>query len=104
MLLLQSIDNGDGAVSLVWFAGITFSIAMILLGIIWKQQIAQQKEALAEQKKQNTVLNEIAIDIAVMKSNSTLTGQDVKAIRGEMEDVKFEIKEIDKRVLKLEVA
>lgn len=104
MLLLQSIDNGDGAVSLVWFAGITFSIAMILLGIIWKQQIAQQKEALAEQKKQNTVLNEIAIDIAVMKNNSTLTGQDVKAIRGEMEDVKFEIKEIDKRVLKLEVA
>jgi len=103
-MLLQSIDNGDGAVSLVWFAGITFSIAMILLGIIWRQQIAQQKESLDEQKKQNTVLNEIAIDIAVMKSNSTLTGQDVKAIRGEMEDVKFEIKEIDKRVLKLEVA
>lgn len=103
-MLLQSIDNGDGAISLVWFAGITFSIAMTLLGIIWRQQIAQQKEALAEQKKQNTVLNEIAIDIAVMKSNSTLTGQDVKAIRGEMEDVKFEIKEIDKRVLKLEVA
>lgn len=103
-MLLQSIDNGDGAVSLVWFAGITFSIAMILLGIIWRQQIAQQKEALDEQKKQNTVLNEIAIDIAVMKNNSTLTGQDVKAIRGEMEEVKHEIKEIDKRVLKLEVA
>lgn len=104
MLLLQSIDNGTGGVSLVWFAGITFSIAMILLGIIWRQQIAQQKEALEEQKKQNKVLNEIAIDIAVMKSNSTLTGQDVKAIRVEMEDVKHEIGLIDKRVYKLEIA
>lgn len=88
----------------MWFAGTAFGIAMILLGIVWRQQIAQQKEALEEQKKQNKVLNEIAIDIAVMKSNSTLTGQDVKAIRVEMEDVKQEIGLIDKRVYKLEIA
>ncbi len=103
-MLLDSIDNGSGSVSLVWFAGVTFSIAMILLGMVWRQQVAQQKEALEEQKKQTIVIQGLALDIAVMKNNSNTTTNDVKAIRNDMEDVRHEITMIDKRVYRLEVA
>ncbi len=103
-MLLDSIDNGSGSVSLVWFAGVTFSIAMILLGMVWRQHVAQQKEALEEQKKQTIVIQGLALDIAVMKNNSNTTTNDVKAIRNDMEDVRHEITLIDKRVYKLEVA
>ena len=103
-MLLETIDNGSGAVSLVWFAGISFSTVMVLIGVIWNDQIKQQKAALAEQKQQNEVLKAIAIDIAVMKSNSITTTNDVTHIRSEMEEVRREVGLIDKRVYKLEIA
>ena len=77
---------------------------MILIGFIWNDQIKQQKAALAEQKQQNEVLKAIAIDIAVMKSNSITTTNDVTHIRSEMEEVRHEVGLIDKRVYKLEIA
>ena len=91
-MVLQAIDNGLG---LVWFAGISFTTVMGLIVYIWSKQIDQQKE-------HTDVLKEISIDIAVMKNNSITTTSDVKAIRNDMEDVRHEIKVIDKRVSKLE--
>lgn len=103
-MLLETIDNGSGAISINWFAGILFSTVLLLIAYVWNRQINQADKQLAEQKKQNEVLNAIAIDIAVMKSNSITTTNDVKHIRSEMEEVRHEVGLIDKRVYKLEIA
>jgi hypothetical protein len=103
-MLLETIDNGSGAVSLNWFAGVLFSTVLMLILYVWNRQIKQSDKQLDEQKKQNEVLNSIAIDIAVMKSNSITTTNDVKHIRTEMEEVRREVGLIDKRVYKLEIA
>ena len=103
-MLLETIDNGSGAVSSTWFAGVLFSTVLMLILYVWNRQIKQSDKQLDEQKKQNEVLNSIAIDIAVMKSNSITTTNDVKHIRSEMEEVRREVGLIDKRVYKLEIA
>lgn len=103
-MLLETIDNGSGAVSLNWFAATLFSTVLLLILYVWNRQIKQSDKQLEEQKKQNEVLNAIAIDIAVMKSNSITTTNDVTHIRSEMEEVRHEVGLIDKRVYKLEIA
>lgn len=101
-MLLQSIDGSS--VSLVWFAGTAFSIALILIGVVWRMQIAQQEKQLQEQKKTNEIIQQVAIDIAVMKTNSTNTAQDVKQIRDDLDETRDELGKIDKRIFKLEIA
>lgn len=101
-MLLQSTDGSS--VSLVWFAGTAFSIALILIGVVWRMQIAQQEKQLQEQKKTNEIIQQVAIDIAVMKTNSTNTAQDVKQIRGDLDETRDELGKIDKRIFKLEIA
>lgn len=103
-MLLDSMTTQDGGISLVWFAGACFSIALILLGIVWKQQIEQQKEQMREMKKQTDIIQTLATDIAVMKSNSTNTAEDVKRIRQDLDITREEVGGIDKRVMKLEIA
>lgn len=103
-MLLETIDNGGGAISINWFAGILFSTVLLLIVYVWNRQIKQSDKQLEEQRKQNEVLNAIAIDIAVMKNNSITTTNDVKHIRYEMEEVRHEVGLIDKRVYKLEIA
>ena len=101
-MLLQSTDGSS--VSLVWFAGTAFSIALILIGVVWLMQIAQQEKQLQEQKKTNEIIQQVAIDIAVMKTNSTNTAQDVKQIRDDLDETRDELGKIDKRIFKLEIA
>ncbi len=101
-MLLQSTDGSS--VSLVWFAGTAFSIALILIGVVWRMQIAQQEKQLQEQKKTNEIIQQVAIDIAVMKTNSTNTAQDVKQIRDDLDETRDELGKIDKRIFKLEIA
>lgn len=103
-MLLETISNGGGAVSLDWFSTTLFSFVIGLLIYIWNKQINQQQE-------HTKVLNAIAVDIAVMKSNSTTTTNDVKHIREEVDGVREELKDVrseiglvDKRVYKLEIA
>lgn len=101
-MLLETIK--DGAISLDWFSTTLFSFVIGLLIYIWNKQINQQQE-------HTKVLNAIAVDIAVMKSNSTTTTKDVKHIREEVDGVREELKDVrseiglvDKRVYKLEIA
>ena len=103
-MLLETIDNGSGAVSLNWFAGVLFSTVLMLILYVWNRQIKQSDKQLDEQKKHNEVLNSIAIALAVMNPNSISTTNDVKHIRTEMEEVRREVGLIDKRVYKLEIA
>lgn len=103
-MLLESISNGDGAVSLNWFAAALYSAVLLLIMFVWNRQLKQSDKQLEEQKKQNEVLSSIAIDIAVMKNNSITTTNDVTHIRSEMEEVRHEVGLIDKRVYKLEIA
>lgn len=103
-MLLDSLTTDSGGISLVWFAGTAFSIALILIGVVWRQQIDQQKLQMAEMKKQTDIIQTLATDIAVMKNNSTNTAEDVKRIREDLDITKDEIKGIDKRVYRLEVA
>lgn len=103
-MLLETIDNGSGAISLGWFAALLSSTVILLIVYVWNRQIKQSDKQLEEQRKQNEVLNAIAIDIAVMKNNSITTTNDVKHIRSEMEEVRHEVGLIDKRVYKLEIA
>lgn len=103
-MLLETIDNGSGAISLGWFAALLSSTVILLIVYVWNRQIKQSDKQLEEQRKQNEVLNAIAIDIAVMKNNSITTTNDVKHIRSEMEEVRREVGLIDKRVYKLEIA
>ncbi len=103
-MLLDSIATQSGGISLVWFAGSVFGLAMILLGYIWKQQINQQKEQMTEMKKQTEVIQSLALDIAVMKNNSINTASDVKRIREDLDLTRDEMGILDKRIYKLEVA
>ncbi len=103
-MLIDSIATQSGGISLVWFSGTVFGLAMILLGYIWKQQINQQREQMAEMKKQTEVIQSLALDIAVMKNNSITTTSDVKRIREDLDMTRDEMVMLDKRVYKLEVA
>lgn len=88
---------------LVWVAGSLFSIAMILISVVWKSQVNQQKEQLTEQKKLTELVSQLCTDIAVIKKNGEHTTGDVSEIRRDVEEIKKEINGIDKRVTKLEV-
>lgn len=103
-MILEVIATENGGISLVWFAATAFSIAMILLGVVWRSQIAQQKEGLEEQKLLRRAVEHLAMDIEVMKNNSSNMNSNVSAMRKDMDDIKDDFNGLDRRVYKLEVA
>lgn len=100
--LLDSLSTNDGGVSVVWFAGICFTIALSLIAVVWKQQVEQQKSALAEQKEQTKLIKTLCEDLAVIKNTSTNTNEDVARIRDDVDEIRREVVKIDKRVVQLE--
>lgn len=100
--LLDSLSTDNGGVSVVWFAGICFTIALSLIAVVWKQQVEQQKSGLAEQKEQTKLIKMLCEDIAVIKNSSTNTNEDVSKIRQDVDEIRREVVNVDKRLVRLE--
>lgn len=100
--MLQSLANDTGGISLVWFAGTCFSIALILIGVVWRQQIEQNKEALKEQKELNKLVSSLCNDLAVIRENMKNTNSDISRIRDDVDEIRREVTGVDRRLSKLE--
>lgn len=98
----QTVTENEWS-GLIWLASSLFGIGVILIGIVWRSQVEQQKEQLKEQKKLIEIVSALALDIAIIKTNGQTTTRDVSDIKKDVDEIKKEITGIDKRVSKLEV-
>lgn len=102
MLETQTVTQSEWQ-GLIWVTGTLFTIALILLGVVWRSQVQTQRDQITEQKKLNELVSLLVTDIAVIKNNSQNMNRDVEDIRDDVEKIKENVTGIDKRVTRLEV-